>query len=106
LFLKQYFYKKFKFKPQIIQILRPEISLKKFEFVILPNHDKLLFQPPKNILWSLGSLVKKSFDERKPDKINDLFYSIDNLNNTDISNFLIIPSRISDYNIKDQREFL
>jgi len=72
LFLKQYFYKKFKFKPQIIQILRPEISLKKFDFVILPNHDKLLFQPPKNILWSLGSLVKKSFDERKPDKINDL----------------------------------
>jgi len=72
LFLKKYFNKKFKFKSQIIQILRPELPLNKFDFVILPNHDKILFKSSKNIIFSFGSLVKSNFNEKNLDKISDL----------------------------------
>ncbi len=54
LFLKR----KYNFLSKIIQIMRPEISLKKFDFVIVPEHDEPKAPYPKNLILSIGALTK------------------------------------------------
>jgi mitochondrial fission protein ELM1 len=50
--------KKYKFLPKIIQIMRPEINLNKFDFVIVPEHDEPKPPYPKNLILSIGALTK------------------------------------------------
>lgn len=47
-----------KFIPKIIQIMRPEISFNKFDFVIIPEHDEPKAPYPKNLILSVGALTK------------------------------------------------
>jgi mitochondrial fission protein ELM1 len=54
LFLKR----KYRFLSKIIQIMRPEISLNKFDFVIIPEHDEPKAPYPKNLILSIGALTK------------------------------------------------
>ena len=54
LFLK----KNHNFLPKIIQIMRPEINLHKFDFIILPEHDNPRSPYPKNLILSIGALTK------------------------------------------------
>lgn len=71
-------YFKKKLSCRIIQIMNPNISFKKFDFVILPNHDKTNEINDKNLLISLGSLTRineKLISEEKV-KFQDFFEKI------------------------------
>ena len=50
--------KNYNFLPKIIQIMRPEINLNKFDFVIVPEHDEPKPPYPKNLILSIGALTK------------------------------------------------
>lgn len=71
LFLK----KKYNFLTKIIQIMRPEISLNKFDFVILPEHDEPKAPYPKNLILSIGALTKieRNNDQKMYEKFQDQF---------------------------------
>jgi len=71
LFLK----KKYNFLSKIIQIMRPEISLNKFDFVIVPEHDEPKPPYPKNLILSIGALTKveRNNDQKIYEKFQDQF---------------------------------
>jgi mitochondrial fission protein ELM1 len=50
------FLKKHHTKSILIQIMNPNLNFKKFDFVILPHHDKI--SKEKNVIRSFGSLTK------------------------------------------------
>lgn len=56
--LKKNFLKKYNFSSKVIQIMRPEINFNKFDFVIIPQHDKIKKPYPKNLIFSIGALSK------------------------------------------------
>jgi len=60
LFLQKFFQKKTQIKSKIIQILKPEINLNLFDWVLIPYHDSIAkkFQNNKNIINFIGSLSK------------------------------------------------
>lgn len=51
-----YLKKKSANQSKIIQIMNPDLNLKKFDFVILPKHDRIKSSP--NIIPTIGSLTK------------------------------------------------
>lgn len=69
LFLK----KKYNFLTKVIQIMRPEISLKKFDFVIVPEHDEPKVPYPKNLILSIGALTK--IERNNDQKIYEKFHN-------------------------------
>lgn len=45
-------------KIKIVQIMRPDLDLKKFDFVILPKHDEVDEKEFSNVITTIGSLTK------------------------------------------------
>jgi mitochondrial fission protein ELM1 len=45
-------------KIKIVQIMRPDLDLKKFDFVILPKHDEVDEKEFPNVVTTIGSLTK------------------------------------------------
>lgn len=62
LFLKKYLFKKFKISTKIIQIMRPEINIDNFDFVIIPKHDKPKYKNKTNLIISNSSLANVEID--------------------------------------------
>jgi mitochondrial fission protein ELM1 len=53
-----YLKEKSKNQSKVIQIMNPNINLKKFDLIILPKHDKILSQNHPNIINTIGALTK------------------------------------------------
>lgn len=60
LFLQNFLQKKSQTKTKIIQILKPEINYNLFDYILLPNHDKIpkKYQKNQNIINYIGALSK------------------------------------------------
>jgi mitochondrial fission protein ELM1 len=64
---------------QLIQIMQPGIDYKKFDFVILPNHDKIQNKQFKNLITTTGALtrVNEKLIKIEQQKFVDFFKKID-----------------------------
>lgn len=68
-----------KFKDtKLIHIMQPEINYNKFDFVILPNHDKPRYRT-NNVIFSVGSLnhINHELIEKDQEKFKNFFDKID-----------------------------
>ncbi|MBP7710443.1 MAG: mitochondrial fission ELM1 family protein [Rickettsiales bacterium] len=63
---------------KIVQIMRPNLSLEKFDFVILPKHDEVDETQFSNVITSIGSLTKtdENLIAREQEKFSSWFYEI------------------------------
>jgi len=69
---------KIKFKDtKLIHIMQPEINYNKFDFVILPNHDKPRYRA-NNVIFSVGSLnqINHQLIETNKEKFKNIFDKI------------------------------
>ncbi len=69
---------------KIVQIMRPNLSLEKFDFVILPQHDEVDETRFSNVISSIGSLTKtdENLIAREQEKFSSWF---DKINKTKIA---------------------
>jgi mitochondrial fission protein ELM1 len=68
-----------KFKDtKLIHIMQPEINYNKFDFVILPNHDKPRYKA-NNVIFSVGSLnqINEQLIKKNKEKFKNFFDKID-----------------------------
>lgn len=63
-----YFKNKSQNKSKIIQIMNPDLNFKKFDFVILPKHDKASNSRFPNLISTIGSLTKTNEETIKTEK--------------------------------------
>ena len=72
--------KQSKNQSKIIQIMNPNLSLKKFDFVILPQHDEIEKTASNNVITTIGSLTKinDNIINAESDKFSSWFSDIDN----------------------------
>ena len=70
--------KKHNFLSKIIQIMRPEINLNKFDFVIVPEHDEPKLPYPKNLILSIGALTKitPNYEEKNYQEFANQFQNL------------------------------
>jgi len=71
-----FFKNKFK-NTKLIHIMQPEINYNKFDFIIIPNHDKPKYKT-KNIIFSVGSLnqINEELIKINKDKFKNFFDKI------------------------------
>lgn len=73
IYLKKYIFKKFKKNVKIISILNPDYSFKHFDFVLLPEHDRIIKDKYKNIIRFEGSLCNPNITAVMDDKTRDFW---------------------------------
>lgn len=57
-------------KIKIIQIMNPNLSFEKFDFVILPKHDKVDYKKFPNLITTIGSLNRINQEKIAAEKLN------------------------------------
>ncbi|MBU6339838.1 MAG: mitochondrial fission ELM1 family protein, partial [Rickettsiales bacterium] len=76
--------KESKNKTKIIQIMNPDLNFNKFDFVILPKHDKASELRLPNLITTIGSLTKTNDETIKTEK-NKFASEFENISKTKIA---------------------
>lgn len=65
-------------RTEIVQIMRPNLNLEKFDFVILPKHDGVAEEKSSNLITTIGSLTKtnENLIEQEKEKFAPWFQDI------------------------------